>query len=628
MTKPDAVSVTTTFGLTMRTVSRPAVAELGDAGFRGHSARHIIAGDGRATRWAVVCFLMLLGAYASTLPHTLTDADAGEFLVIAKLGGVAHPPGYPLFVRASHALAQFDTALPLVTLVAAFSAVCVATAGALVVYALSRLIDGRAAACAVVLIFLSPAIWRQANAAEPFGLNLLLAASVIALGVHALRMTAAASSKERVTIAGAMGIVFGLGAANHHSLALLLPIPVAVAIHWWTHRTARGWPLTAICTGFFVGASPLLLLTTADHAAPLVYGDWSTDRLLSHLLRRDYGTFTLGAGQDSFGQSLWHFVRALPSQTAYIGPVLLLLGISGVRRWSVPVRVALLGSLLLAGSFLARMNISPEEEPVVLARFFALPMLLLVPLFAEGIAMLSSHRTLARPSFALLPVLLLVQGFSARRVSNRATEAVYEQHIRQMFAVVGREGTPVFVSASDLADYGLAYGAHVLGLAPNAFVVMLGPFRAPWYRARLASQLGIDGGISETGFVSLLEALNTRNILFVADPPQAPRPALFARARPLGGLFVVMPRDAEVPSWRDTFTANLQVLDETSIIPPTTRTTPLTGWEVRLLQQHRDALREVCAGLASEGATPEATACELRARDFDAAVSRLGMTRW
>lgn len=587
------------------------------------------AGASHPARWAIACFLVLLCAYASTLPSTITDADAGEFLVIAKLGGVAHPPGYPFFVLVSHALAQFDTTVPLVTLVAAFSAVCVAAAGGVLVHALRRLVEVRAAACAVLLAFLSPAIWRQANAAEPFGLNLLLAALVVALGVHALLMTPSASVKERVTVAAATGIVFGLGAANHHSLALLAPLPAAVAIHWWTHRTARGWALAAACTGILIGASPLLLLATANHAAPLVFGDWSTNRLLTHLLRQDYGTFTLGAGQQAFGQSLWHFVRAFPSQTVYVGPVLLLLGIVGVRRWSARVVAALLGSFVLAGpTFLARMNIPPDQEPVVVARFFALPMLLLVPLLAEGIAALTTRRTLAKPLLALLPVLLLVQGATARRVSDRSAETVYEQHIRQMFEVVGRDGTPVFVSGSDLEDYRLAYGAHVLGLAPNALVVMLGPFRAPWYRERLASQLGIDGGISETGFVSLLEALNARNILFVADPPEKPRPALFARARPLGGMLVVMPQGSEVPSWRDTFAANVPVLDQTSIIPPATRTAPLTGWEARLLQQHRDVLREVCAGLESEGATAEATACDARARDFDAVVARLGVMRW
>jgi hypothetical protein len=584
---------------------------------------------GHPAHWAWACFAVLLLAYASTLPTTITDADAGEFLVIAKTGGVAHPPGYPLFVLICRALSVAEGLAPLVTLVAGFSALCVAAAGALLVRALHPLIDARATACAVVLALLSPAVWRQANAAEPFGLNLLLAAAVVTLGMQLLTTSFDAPARRVYAAAALLGLCFGLGAANHHTLALLAPFPVLVALRWRS-QGARVWTALAVATGgFVVGCSPMLALLAANHSAPLVYGDWESSRLIRHVLRVDYGTLSLGAGHRAYGENLWHFLRTLPKHTLFLGPVLLVLGIAKARTWSASARVALVGSAVLAGPvFLALMNIPPDDEPVVVARFFALPMLLLVPWFALGITTLLSRPKWNRPVALLLPLVLLVQGFTARRLSDRSSETVYEQHITQMLLVAGRPDLPLLVSASDLEDYGLEYGKHVLGLAPKAAVVMLGPFRAPWYRERLAKQFGMHGAIGESGFVPLLETLNRANVLFVVDAPERPRPPMFSRARPLGGLLVVIPEGAPMPSWKDIYEANVQVLDELSIVPPARRTTPLSGWELRLMEQHRSVLAEVCAGLRGDGIAADAQACDVRVAAFDAAMTRLGTTRW
>lgn len=580
-------------------------------------------------RWAWACFAILLIAYASTLPSTITDADAGEFLVIAKTGGIAHPPGYPLFVLICRALSFASARVPLVTMVAGFSAVCVAAAGAVLVRALHPLIDARATACAVVLAFLSPAVWRQANAAEPFGLNLLLAAAVIGLGVQLLSMSLSAPSRRVGTSAALLGLCFGLGAANHHSLAMLASFPLLVVIRWRT-QGVRFWSSLALASAaFVVGCSPIVSLLAANHASPLVYGDWDSSRLIRHVLRLDYGRFALGAGHHAYGENLWHFVRSLPLHTLFVGPVLLLLGVARARSWSVSTRVALVGSAVLAGPvFLAMMNIPPDDEPVVIARFFALPMLLLVPWFALGVTTLFARVRYTRSIAMMLTTLLIAQAVVSRHVSDRSSEQVYEQHIKQMLAVAGRPDLPLLVSASDLEDYGLEYGKHVLGLAPHATVVMMGPFRAPWYRERLAKQFGITGAIGEAGFVPLLETLNRANQLFVVDAPEAPRPPMFARARPLGGLLVVIPEGAAMPTWREIYDANVEVLDELSIVPPPSRTTPLSGWEWRLMQQHRSVLNDVCTGLRAEHLLDIAAACEARVHTFDESMTRLGTSRW
>lgn len=577
---------------------------------------------------------MLLCAYASTLPSTLTDGDAGEFLTIAKTGGIAHPPGYPLFILIARALTLGDRFLPLVTLVAAFSALCVAAAGGLLVRTLARLTDVRASAFGVTLACLTPEIWRQANAAEPFGLNLLLASVVIAAGVRLLTIPLDRAPPQVLANAAMMSFAFGLGFANHHTLALLVPLPVMALVRWRHAGKALARATGTAVVAFLLGSTPILTLFAVDRSAPLVYGDVGALSLVRHALRLDYGVLKLSAVHSEYGESLWHFTRGFLSHTFWIGPLLLLLVLFGILQksvlrsnssawWSVAACTLLTGPV-----FLALMNIPPDAEPVVVARFFALPMLLIAPWLAVGAQVLFDFtRRYARVIMRTLVLVVIGQGFTARRVSNRATEQVYEAHIRQMLGLAGRPASPVIVSASDLEDYGLAYGQHVLRLAPQAIVVMLGPFSAPWYRARLAESLGL-GAIPAEGFVPLLDLINSQAPLFVVDTPEEPRPALFARARPLGGLSVVIPPAATMPTWVDLYASNGEVLSELPIVPAAERTSPLSGWETRLIIQHRDSWFEVCRGLRNDNRELEANACNQRGRIFDEAIARLGTMKW
>ena len=572
-----------------------------------------------ANRWAIACFAMLLCAYASTLPSTLTDGDAGEFLAIAKAGGMAHPPGYPLFILIARALTLGDTWLPLVTLVAAFSALCVAASGAILVRALALLTDVRAAAIGVMLAFLTPEIWRQANAAEPFGLNLLLASTVVATGVFLLVIPQNSAPREVFKAASLMSFAFGLGFANHHTLALLVPFPVLALVRWRRPRTTVIRAAALAIASFLLGSTPILTLFRVDPSALLVYGEADASSIARHVLRLDYGLFKLSGLESKYGESLWHFVRGFPAHTLFTGPLLLVLAVFGMFRngglrssrnawWPIAASTMLTGPV-----FLALMNVPPDAEPVVVARFFALPMLLLAPWLALGAGvLLDISGRYTRIMTPLLGLLLVGQGFAARRLSDRSSEQVYESHVRQALSLAARPGAALIVTASDLEDYGLAYGQQVLHLAPQAKLVMLGPFSAPWYRARLAASLGL-GDIPADGFVPLLNLLNARAPLFVLDEPEKPQPPLFARARPLGGLAVIIPPEATVPTWSDLYASNADVMAEIPIVPPAARTAPLSGWETRLLTQHRDSWSQVCRGLTAEGRTLEAQTCDQRA---------------
>lgn len=86
--------------------------------------------------WFWTASLALL-VYASSPLHLLPGGDSGELLAEACVGGVAHPPGYPLLLLLLRAL-RWSTgrsnymALPFATLAAALNALIASAAAALI----------------------------------------------------------------------------------------------------------------------------------------------------------------------------------------------------------------------------------------------------------------------------------------------------------------------------------------------------------------------------------------------------------------------------------------------------------------------------------------------------------------
>lgn len=128
---------------------------------------------------AVVLFLVLLGLYLSTCVPSVLFEDTGEFATGATVLGVAHPPGYPLFLLLGHLWSRIplgETGFAL----AAFSAVA-AACGCAMVFAACRVLGlGRTASfVAGIVLGCSRTLWSQAVIPEVYGLNVLLTGAMI-----------------------------------------------------------------------------------------------------------------------------------------------------------------------------------------------------------------------------------------------------------------------------------------------------------------------------------------------------------------------------------------------------------------------------------------------------------------
>lgn len=252
---------------------------------------------------AALTFAAALAFFAAGAAPSVTFGDAGEFTAAAAGLGLPHAPDYPLYTLAARA---FGALMPLgnwAYRTNLFSAAAAAGALALLGASLRRLGCGGVARVAVLAVLALAPLWRyEAGVTEVFALHLLLCAAVLWL----LARFGARIVGERP--AAALGLVFGLGAGNHHTLALAAPAVVAQAAaarpSWRAAARAAAVLLGFVLLGF--AAYAYLPLRSAKHP-PLDWDHPATARGFTRaLLRRDYGSLSLttegrGAGAASEG---------------------------------------------------------------------------------------------------------------------------------------------------------------------------------------------------------------------------------------------------------------------------------------------------------------------------------------
>ncbi|MFB6263674.1 MAG: protein O-mannosyl-transferase family [Bradymonadaceae bacterium] len=176
----------------------------------------VVEGDAIDRTLLAVAFAALYGFSAA--PHPL-GGDAALFATIFADGGYAHPPGYPLYSLYLMATSWLPAASPAhgASIATSFLGV-----GAVVLlhdaarrWGLSRF----AAAVAAVSFGIASGVWRYQTQPEVFALNHLIAASILVFAAP----DAPAGGVRR---AGALGLLAGLGLANHHTIVLVAPVGI------------------------------------------------------------------------------------------------------------------------------------------------------------------------------------------------------------------------------------------------------------------------------------------------------------------------------------------------------------------------------------------------------------------
>jgi len=313
---------------------------------------------------AVLIFGVILCIYAPTIQRGIPGGDSGELVAEACDLGVAHPPGYPLFLLLSRAAIEalkpsnFGPLLPSTSFfsspayrVNAFSALLGALTAALIYVSTASLlgrVSGKSlhvvaqhllAASAAISFALSPLVWMYSVGAEVFVLNNLFIALLLALFVHysesaleASRLALSETSIEGKNQVARSGIaklqrvtciasfVCGLALCNQHT-SILLILPMSLWVAWSqlqfpifdkVNRPARFSLLTSSSIALYIlsllmGLIPYIHMPIA-HSFWRNRGSWgdttSLKGFIHHFLRSDYGTLRLFARDDKTAEGL------------------------------------------------------------------------------------------------------------------------------------------------------------------------------------------------------------------------------------------------------------------------------------------------------------------------------------
>jgi hypothetical protein len=271
--------------------------------------------------WAALTALVVLAIYLATLAPTTAFWDTSEYIAAAKVLGIPHPPGNPLFVILAHTFGLLPLAASYAVRINLFAAVTSAASAGLWFLVAERWLRGivaprwarYAAAFGGVLVgATSWTVWNQSTVNEKVYTVSLLSIALVMWLVVRWGDDEPGTHRDRWLVL--IAYVLALTSTNHLMGVLALPALV-VYVLWTDWRTVlRPW---AIVTFY-----ALLLALTGEWIA-LLHGGAAGGLLI---------LLTLGV----LGYAVWKTPR---DPLVYLGLLAVIVGISLNYFW-LPLRAA------------------------------------------------------------------------------------------------------------------------------------------------------------------------------------------------------------------------------------------------------------------------------------------------
>ncbi|MBW2308498.1 MAG: DUF2723 domain-containing protein [Deltaproteobacteria bacterium] len=280
----------------------------------------------RSGLWSEAVFLLAVFLlYLGTLAPFLFWRDAPEFVDAVTILGVAHPAGFPTYSL----MARWAYLLPLGNIpfrINLFSMLCAVGALGVFLRTSRRLLEAEGAGetearllslGAAGILAVGYPFWNSALSAEVYTLHLLFVALVLHLAVRWY-----CSGDDRFIYLCAL--VYGIGAGNHATMALLLPGLLIFFCAKNREDTFR--KLLLLGTFFLIGFSVYLYLPIRSSTYPNM--DWGEPRTLLKMLSHMTDRKDSGAHTTFLTGGLWGWAGALRMQGEKILQTITLLGVA------------------------------------------------------------------------------------------------------------------------------------------------------------------------------------------------------------------------------------------------------------------------------------------------------------
>ncbi|XP_036928207.1 transmembrane protein 260 isoform X1 [Acanthopagrus latus] len=439
--------------------------------------------------------------YVPCVQRTVSGGDSGELITTACELGVAHPPGYPLFtLLARLAMCLLPSLSPAHSVNLMCSLLGAAACGALCISVCRLAGPGPGAVLAGGLFAVSRLSWQWSVVAEVFTLNNLFVGLLFFLIASFHR---AESTTQRRKTAHWGALCCGLGLCNQHTLVLYVVaiIPwVLQRLHSHRELSLRGLVSLGVC--FLAGFLPYIYLPMSSYlnTARWSWGDQTTlSGLLTHLLRAEYGTFSLAKSESSVNLTtmlkaqLDHCLADLSLPTLVLAALGILLSSwdrmcrSVSWLWTV---MLVLYSLFFA--WRANLDISRPLLLGVVERFWLQSDAAVCVL--AGLGLSRTHSELERrlghgglwktTGWVLTMALLAHMVRTNHRECDQSRNSVVERFGRELLTSVPTDS--IILTRGDLPGNSLRYLYYCQDVRPDVRLVDQEMMTYSWYVAKLA----------------------------------------------------------------------------------------------------------------------------------------------
>ena len=323
--------------------------------------------DAPPYRWAALVALAVFALYVATLAPSTAMWDTSEYLTAAKVLGIPHPPGNPLFVLVAYLFGTLPIASAFAVRINLMAAAASATSAGiwfLVANEVTRkLFTERwaqltAAAVCALAGATSFTVWNQSVVNEKvYTLALLQLTVVVWLALRWTRRPADAGADRLLVV---IAYLLALGYTIHPAGYLAAPCVVAVVLLLAPRTFLRAWLIVQIAAATVLGLSLFAFepIRSANHpelnegeptacvtgfALKCTLSSVTIDRLNAQVSRAQYGKPDLSARQAPFGAQLgmwwqyftWQWFRdpggLHPTAQTVLALLAVLLAINGAR---------------------------------------------------------------------------------------------------------------------------------------------------------------------------------------------------------------------------------------------------------------------------------------------------------